>query len=1152
MSSAREFASPFASARMLLGQFGTAVSAFPPDSPSAPVELLAPGAPGSRPLARGTVPREREGFTGVGGVSLGLSRDSVGSDQGFSLVGNPQPGNARAPAVSFGDVGPRVFSSDQERERSHSGLAVDSRGVSDANGGGRNVDGGGRRFGSDGGGRNAPGSVFGGDVGDRNAGKGVQGFGPEDSRRNNAGLLFGNQAFGADGGDRNAGGGGQGFGAEGGRRQVNDDLRVVSVTEGGYAASDRSQSFRTGEAQAGSRPAPAAGRPVFGADNGSSSGGGERGFVADGGGRNIGVDGGGTMKANGSDYALNANRRAFGAANNVAPSTGSSLGSGTTFASGSRGTSSPAKSVSSLGRLPSLLGATNLESAASRGAPAPFMSAPATTAAPSSSIFQGFGNFLKSSPPPTAASSKQSEMEETTIGKDFIGEGGAWNKGEHNNNNKDMKGDGGGGTKTSLVLLDLSRRENYCCGVVGSSGRICIALRDLCSRASHKHPNAFLLELYSQGIERVLFIQAPTSKTVATSAYESPYVDVTLFSEEQVVELLAQEKTVSEWTTLIPVINEIAGPQATGKEVDSENFEERAMLANTPAKRIPIKAKKSYLPMETMLGELPSPSSEQFGASVAKNFSSVLDAVTLLNTDVLDLKNMGLDHLQAFNSLVDRLNHVQTSVGQPPKNATIPSLWLSVTELASDQGDFVRSTSDHFSQHVIEIQALQADFAVLFDKVRQAQSSTVTPADLKGFETQLNSVLIGIDPFVSRKIQESEQRMTTAMDGILQGPVEDLLIRTQRFFTNDLPQLQAHLSGLNPTFRTGLNPQPTDSGDLAEIRLAIDKLTAVQTDYGARMREVETRTEDRIVVIDGAKFPSLQYVQAFCSSNRCSKDVFRFVSAISLLEMVTAMAQTYQSSIDDEHKGGRVGMAKPSDQKGHFSLKLSGPTALIGAPQTARENPRLLNGLKSYEDFFGTGSSDSGARNTLLGLLLDKLPSLTNEIQYADMGDEAKMLARSLLMNSRIFVEASFQFMFTQMMEYAANTSLSKARRWDLCQAMMRILWDLVGSCLKTVSDIPIASATSEERAPEILWALLQANRVQQEIMDQGFKGHPAVAPLLTRFLLDIVAFQDDVARVSGTADKALKEANEAKRIADKAGVDARKALSGKKQKKDE
>jgi hypothetical protein len=93
------------------------------------------------------------------------------------------------------------------------------------------------------------------------------------------------------------------------------------------------------------------------------------------------------------------------------------------------------------------------------------------------------------------------------------------------------------------------------------------------------------------------------------------------------------------------------------------------------------------------------------------------------------------------------------------------------------------------------------------------------------------------------------------------------------------------------------------------------------------------------------------------------------------------------------------------------------------------------------------------------------------------------------------------------MMEFGAQTSLSEDRRWELTQGIKRILWHLTAVCLKPVCEIPISSATTEDHAPQILGAILQANRVQQEIMDYNFKGDPVVAPLLTRFLLEIVAF---------------------------------------------
>jgi hypothetical protein len=52
--------------------------------------------------------------------------------------------------------------------------------------------------------------------------------------------------------------------------------------------------------------------------------------------------------------------------------------------------------------------------------------------------------------------------------------------------------------------------------------------------------------------------------------------------------------------------------------------------------------------------------------------------------------------------------------------------------------------------------------------------------------------------------------------------------------------------------------------------------------------------------------------------------------------------------------------------------------------------------------------------------------------------------------------------------------------------------------------------------------------------LDAGFKNHSSIAPLLTHYLLDVVAFQDDVEALKGDVALARKEANEAKRKVDK------------------
>jgi hypothetical protein len=299
---------------------------------------------------------------------------------------------------------------------------------------------------------------------------------------------------------------------------------------------------------------------------------------------------------------------------------------------------------------------------------------------------------------------------------------------------------------------------------------------------------------------------------------------------------------VSEWTALIPVIMEISAPLPSVQGGNLDGFEERAMMAGTPAKRLPVKGEKSFSPLDLLIADLPSSASDQFGVSVLKNFKSVGDAVNLLNVDVSQLKNTAVDHLQAFNCLVDRLNNLQTSVGQHPKTATLPSLWMAVSDLSEAQDGVPLPVARQLEQHSAEMQSLQKELILLSDQVQQSRADVVSAKDLRDLESQINNVFQGIEPFLLRQIQNSEQRVTTAMDGLLKGDVEVLLMRAQIFFTHELPHLQSHFTGQNSSL--GMPPSSSSGSGLDEIRLAIDKLAATQADQGARLLEVEVGTED--------------------------------------------------------------------------------------------------------------------------------------------------------------------------------------------------------------------------------------------------------------------------------------------------------------------
>ena len=119
------------------------------------------------------------------------------------------------------------------------------------------------------------------------------------------------------------------------------------------------------------------------------------------------------------------------------------------------------------------------------------------------------------------------------------------------------------------------------------------------------------------------------------------------------------------------------------------------------------------------------------------------------------------------------------------------------------------------------------------------------------------------------------------------------------------------------------------------------------------------------------------------------------------------------------------------------------------------------------------------------------------------------------------------------MEDYGSDTNLSETRRWDLVQNITRIVFEVISMPRRACSEITINQATTRERAPDLLWATLQAHRLQKEFVEHQFKNHPKVGPMLTHFLLDVVSFHDDVNPIVDDVKKALSDAQQAKRKVD-------------------
>lgn len=157
-----------------------------------------------------------------------------------------------------------------------------------------------------------------------------------------------------------------------------------------------------------------------------------------------------------------------------------------------------------------------------------------------------------------------------------------------------------------------------------------------------------------------------------------------------------------------------------------------------------------------------------------------------------------------------------------------------------------------------------------------------------------------------------------------------------------------------------------------------------------------------------------------------------------------------------------------------------------------------------------------------------------SNISYSDMSKEAQLVAKTLMEAAKAFNKELLSFMVTQMEEYGKDTSLSAERRWELTQAIIHIIYSCVAKQRMGASEFTIAESHQVSRGSQLIWSSLQVYKVQRAFLDAGFKNHSSIAPLLTQYLLDIVAFGDELEGIREEVAIARKEANEAKRKVDK------------------
>ena len=486
-----------------------------------------------------------------------------------------------------------------------------------------------------------------------------------------------------------------------------------------------------------------------------------------------------------------------------------------------------------------------------------------------------------------------------------------------------------------------------------------------------------------------------------------------------------------------------------------------------------------------------------------------------------------MEQNQLINVLVDKVNVLSGLLGAPPEDSDATTVWQAISQWQQAQEE--KKIAPKLMQAIRETQSLHGEsFKRMYASIDALQSKVYSLKNESMHSSRKEVVALiteQVNKAIWAELSKASPTLKVAEKFFLRGGLTDF---EHHLRNTTAAAVQAAGSTGGQTSLFNLTQEEVD-----EIWKLVSKLEENAQQNRVRIQDLEARTENQAVEIEGFKFTSLSQVAAFVSSNSVTAEALKFVDAMALMEMCTTGSQSFSENVDVHYRGQRSNMERASDQKAVYSFQLVAPTALAGTPDQARASPRKLAKVETYEKFRGSGSRDSGTANAIWQMVADKYPALLSEINSSTMSSNAKVIARYLLLDAKSFLETMFIYMKDQVEDYGSDTNLSETRRWDLVQNITRIVFEVISLLRRACSEITINQATTPERAPHLLWATLQAHRLQREFVDHQFKNHPKVGLMLTHFLLDVVSFHDDVNPIVDDVKKALSDAQQAKRKVD-------------------
>jgi hypothetical protein len=685
----------------------------------------------------------------------------------------------------------------------------------------------------------------------------------------------------------------------------------------------------------------------------------------------------------------------------------------------------------------------------------------------------------------------------------------------------------------SLVIVDLREDGNKTCfGAIGStkrSGRFCVRVG--CSIAAHRTKEKTLEEWRNNGIAAMLCVRVPSSKTVE-AAFIDPALPIAQMTTDDYSLHLTESRSLNNWVMIFAQLRGIIRDRADDPD-DSQPISSLAQRLERASAALPTPAKRGRemedldenSALSVSLLDLPPDEflvTNDADRVLLKNQNMLKGALDDVNDALKSLISTAVQMEGFKQQSSDKMNALEGGIGKRPQNYAAPTVWQALRDLGEDIV-VARTTIGHdlsakARQQLEDIgEHMNKNMLyVLESKLKEAATSQQLSEAITKLESRVAAFLkqtleAGLLPSIQSLTRVEIPKIQTRLE-LLEKK------RPAAAASTDLDDAAAMLSNFDfgnaPPVKTPQAPAPTDDAAFTKLNEKYEVLLA-------RISDLESRSEERAVQVGGKWFTSKAQVQSWLQSEQGedrSAVGLMFLDAVSEMQLMHLDFGSIGQRMDQEHKGNRLELDDPTYQTVFFSYSVEVPECMGDSTMIASQNPNVLNKLKTYADFAGNGDFDDGLVNLWNSKLDEMDSSFVSTVERAGVSATMTQLAIHLHRSSRAFLRALFAFITKQYEAYGASTGLKPAVRWGLVQKLVRIVWSDIAKVRRRASSITLRNAKSS--SPEYMWSCFQAHRVMAEYMEKGFSHHPSIAPILTGYLLKIVAFREDLAKSAEALQK--------------------------------